>query len=69
MKKVLVADEEGVDLILVGCSGKSRLQRYVTGCVSKDVEKKAKVAVLIAMGNGCWKHEHFCKGREAYASR
>ncbi len=64
-----VADEEGVDLILVGCSGKSRLQRYVTGCVSKDVEKKAKVAVLIAKGSGCGKHEHFWNGREAYASR
>ncbi len=64
-----VAEEEGVDLILVGCSGKSRLQRYVTGCASKDVEKKAKVAVLIAKGNGCGKHEHLWTGREAYVVR
>ncbi len=64
-----VADEERVDLILVGCSGKSRMRRYMTGCASKDVEKNAKVAVLIAKGNGCGKHEHLWNGKEAYAVR
>lgn len=64
-----VAEEEGVDLILVGCSGKSRLQRYATGCTSKEVEKRAKVAVLIAKGTGCGKHAHLWTGGEAYAAR
>lgn len=63
------ADEEGVDLIVVGCSGKSRLQRYMTGCASKEVEKNAKVTVLISKGNGCGKHAHLWSGREAYAVR
>ena len=64
-----VADEEHVDLIIVGCSGKSRLRRYITGCASSEVEKKAKVPVLIAKGNGCGKHAHVWNGREAYAVR
>ncbi len=64
-----VADEEGVDLILMGCSGKSRLQRYVTGCASKDVEKKSKVAVLVAKGSGCGRHRDLWTGKEAYAAR
>lgn len=64
-----VADEEGVDLIMVGCSGKSRVQRLVTGCASRNVEKNAKVPVLIAKGNGCGKHGNVWNGREAYAVR
>ncbi len=64
-----VAVEEGADLIIVGCSGKSRLQRFVTGCASKDIEKRAKVPVLIAKGNGCGKHASDWSGREAYVVR
>lgn len=60
------ADEESVDLIVVGCSGKSRLQRYITGCASREVEKYSKVPVLISKGNGCGKHAHLWNGREAY---
>lgn len=63
------AHEEGVDLIIVGCSGKSRLKKYVTGCASRDVEKNAKVPVLIAKGNGCGEHAHLWDGREAYVVR
>ncbi len=63
-----VAGEEEVDLIIVGCSGKTRMQRFVTGCVSSDVEKNAKVPVLISKGNGCGKHAHLWQGREAYAA-
>jgi nucleotide-binding universal stress UspA family protein len=62
-----VAEEEKVDLIIVGCSGKSRLKRFATGCVSSDVEKNAKVRVLITKNNGCGKHAHFWIRREAYA--
>lgn len=64
-----VADEEGVDLIMVGCSGKSRIQRFVTGCASRHVEKNAKVPVLIAKGNGCGEHGRIWSGREAYGVR
>jgi len=64
-----VAEEEGVDLIMVGCSGKSRIQRFVTGCASRHVEKNAKVPVLIAKGNGCGEHAHLWSGREAYGVR
>ncbi|HXW68375.1 MAG TPA: universal stress protein [Dissulfurispiraceae bacterium] len=62
-----LADEEGVDLIIVGCSGKTRLQRMVNCCVSKQVEKHAKMHVLIAKGDGCGLHAHLWQGREAYA--
>ncbi len=61
-----VAEEEGVDLIMVGCSGKSRIQRFVTGCASRHVEKNAKVPVLIAKGNGCGEHGTVWNGREEY---
>jgi nucleotide-binding universal stress UspA family protein len=64
-----VAGEESVDLIIVGCSGKSRFQRYLTGCASSEVEKKAKVPVLISKGNGCGKHAEIWRGREAYVVR
>jgi nucleotide-binding universal stress UspA family protein len=65
-----VAEEEKVDLIIVGCGGKTRLQRLVTGCASRDVEKNAKVPVMIAKGNGCGEHAHSWSGREeAYAIR
>lgn len=60
-----VADEEGADLIIVGCSGKSRIQKFFTGCASKEVEKNAKVPVLVAKGTGCG--EHVKTWREAYA--
>ncbi len=63
------ASEEGVDLIVVGCSGKSRFRRYLTGCASSEVEKNAKVPVLIAKGNGCGKHANVWNGREAYVVR
>ncbi len=42
-----VAEEENVDLIVVGSNGKKGLVRMVTGCVSKDVEKKSSVPVII----------------------
>jgi nucleotide-binding universal stress UspA family protein len=62
-----VAEEEKVDLIIVGCSGKSRIRKFTTGCTSRDVEKNSKVRVLITKNNGCGKHAHMWTGREAYA--
>lgn len=61
------ADEENVDLIVMNCSGKTRLQRLATGCSSKEVERSAKVPVLITKGNGCGEHAASWSGREAYA--
>ena len=63
------AEEEKVDLIVMNCSGKTRLQRFVTGCASSEVEKCAKVPVLITKGDGCGKHANSWNGREAYAIR
>lgn len=42
-----VAEEENVDLIIVGDNGKKGLVRLITGCVSKEVEKHATVPVLV----------------------
>jgi nucleotide-binding universal stress UspA family protein len=61
-----VAEEEKVDLIVVGCSGKSRFRKFTTGCASSDVEKNSRVRVLITKNNGCGRHSHLW-GREAYA--
>lgn len=63
------ADEEGADLIIVACSGKSRLERLVSGCASRHVERNAKVPVLIAKGEGCGEHAHLWNRREAYVAR
>ena len=42
-----VAEEENVDLIIVGDSGKKGMVRFITGCVSKEVEKNSMVPVLV----------------------
>jgi nucleotide-binding universal stress UspA family protein len=51
-----VAQEEGVDLIITGCSGKSVMQRLVSGCVSRDLEKNGPVPVLVAKDAAEEKH-------------
>ena len=43
-----VANEENVDLILLGYSGLNGWTRFLTGSVSKDVQKSTKVPVLLA---------------------
>jgi len=43
-----IAQEEGVDLIVTGYNGKSFMQRMVSGSISKDIEKRAAVPVLVA---------------------
>jgi nucleotide-binding universal stress UspA family protein len=44
-----VAEEEGVDLVITGCNGsKGLMDRLITGCVSKDIERDAKMPVLVA---------------------
>ncbi|HSQ77664.1 MAG TPA: universal stress protein [Nitrospirota bacterium] len=51
-----VAQEEGVDLIITGCSGKTVMQRLVSGCVSSDLERNAPVPVLVAKDAAEEKH-------------
>lgn len=43
-----VADEEGAELIITGYNDKKGLHRVITGCVSKEVERFARVPVLVA---------------------
>lgn len=42
-----VAEEEGVDLIVISASGKSGLQKFVIGSVAEEVLKKADIDVLL----------------------
>ncbi len=63
-----VAREEKVDLIIMGCNGKSGLQRLIAGCATKEVERAATVPVLVAKTAGCEKSIE--QGwREAYAAQ
>ena len=62
-----VAKEEGVDLIIMGCGGKRGLNRLVSGCATNEVEKLAKVPVVVAKNDGCEKHVF--GWREAYATQ
>ena len=43
-----VAEEENIDLIIMGSNSKRGLFRLVAGCVSKEVEKNSTVPVLVA---------------------
>jgi nucleotide-binding universal stress UspA family protein len=43
-----IAQNEEVDLIVTGYSGKSFMQRMVTGSISEDLKKIAPVPVLVA---------------------
>lgn len=43
-----VAAAEGVDLVILGASGKNRLDRLITGSVAQEVESLAGVPVLRA---------------------
>lgn len=43
-----VAEEENVEMIIMGCNGKRGLDRLITGCVSKDIERGSSIPVLVA---------------------
>jgi nucleotide-binding universal stress UspA family protein len=57
-----VAEEENVELVIVGCNGKNGLNRLITGCVSKDVERSSKVPVIVAKNSA---EQETCGLREA----
>lgn len=65
---VRVAEEEGAEMMILGCNGKTAMQKFFTGCVTKDVEKRAKVPVLVAKSDGCAECVEPCIGGEAYAA-
>ena len=48
-----VAEEEQAEMMILGCNGKSGLDRMITGCTTKDVERRASVPVVVAKGGGC----------------
>jgi len=52
-----VAQEEQVDLMILGCNGKGLLDKMLSGCVTREIEKQVEVPVLVAKpeGAGCWK--------------
>lgn len=43
-----VAEAEGAELIILGYSGWNRLDRFIIGSFPREVEKRAKVPVLLA---------------------
>ena len=43
-----VSDEENVDLILLGNSGRRGLNRLISGSVAREVQKHTKVPVMVA---------------------
>lgn len=48
-----VAQEQGVDLIITGYSCKNIIQRLFKGSVSREIEKKSPVPVLVAKNRMC----------------
>lgn len=48
-----VADEEQADMVILGCNGKTGLDRMLTGCTTKDVERRSSIPVIVAKGGGC----------------
>jgi len=48
-----VAEEEQVDLMIMGCNGKSGMNRLISGCVTKYVERNTNVPVMVAKAGGC----------------
>jgi nucleotide-binding universal stress UspA family protein len=63
-----VAQEEKVDLIIMGYNGKTWLQRLVAGSATKEVERASTVPVIVARTARCEKSiEH--GWREAYVAQ
>jgi nucleotide-binding universal stress UspA family protein len=62
-----VAEEEQVDLIVMGSNATSGLDRLISGSTTKDVESGSRVPVLVAKNDACG--EGALAWREAYAAR
>jgi nucleotide-binding universal stress UspA family protein len=62
-----VAQEEKVDLIIMGRDNKTGLRRLFAGCAAKEVERSANVPVLVAKTAGRGKSLQY-GWRKAYAA-
>ena len=56
-----VAEEEQADLMILGCNGKTGIDRIISGCVTKDVERKTSIPVVVAKGGRCTVKDKPCK--------
>jgi nucleotide-binding universal stress UspA family protein len=56
-----VAEEEQVDLMILGCNGKTGLDRLISGCVTKNVERQTSIPVVVAKGGNCTVKDKPCK--------
>jgi nucleotide-binding universal stress UspA family protein len=64
-----VAEEEQADMLILGSSGKSGMDRLFSGRVTKDVERKASIPVVVAKAGGFKaKEEPAGKLQEAYSN-
>jgi nucleotide-binding universal stress UspA family protein len=53
-----VARKENVELIILGCTRNNAFNRFISGSVARDVEKNAKVPVLVAKKPLPWNEAH-----------
>jgi nucleotide-binding universal stress UspA family protein len=64
-----VAEEEQADMMILGSSGKSALDRLLSGRVTKDLERKASIPVVVAKAGGFSKQkEPAGELQEAYSN-
>jgi len=64
-----VAEEEQADLMILGCNNKVGFDRLISGCVTKDVERKTNIPLIVAKAGGCKAKDKLCKvpaGEEVY---
>jgi nucleotide-binding universal stress UspA family protein len=56
-----VAEEENADLMILGSSGRTGLNRLIAGSTMKDVERETSIPVVVAKVNGCMEKDKLCK--------
>ncbi len=56
-----VAKRENVELIILGCGESKGVNKFICGSVTRDVEKRAKVPVLIARRAAVWEETSLLK--------
>jgi len=56
-----VAEEEQADLMILGCNGKTGLDRLISGCVTKNVERQTSIPVVVAKAGNCTVKDKPCK--------
>ena len=56
-----VAEEEQADLMILGCNGKSGMDRLISGCTTKHVERHTSIPVVVAKAGGCKVKDQPCK--------